>query len=101
MDAAIKHAAPASASGNGPCNDQGGEPDVVLACAGDVPTLEMLAAVDILRELPDLKIRFINVVDLMTLQPQEEHPHGLSDPSSCRCSPPTSRSFSPTTAIRG
>ena len=61
--------------------DQGGEPDVVMACAGDVPTLETLAAVDFLRRnLPDLKIRVVNVVDLMTLQPSTEHPHGLSDP---------------------
>ncbi|MGJ4995520.1 phosphoketolase family protein [Bradyrhizobium sp. HKCCYLS3077] len=58
----------------------GEEPDVVMACAGDVPTLETLAAVDLLRqELPDLKIRVVNVVDLMTLQPRSEHPHGLSD----------------------
>jgi xylulose-5-phosphate/fructose-6-phosphate phosphoketolase len=56
------------------------EPDVVMACAGDVPTLETLAAVDLLRKaLPDLKIRVVNVVDLMTLQPKEQHPHGLSD----------------------
>jgi xylulose-5-phosphate/fructose-6-phosphate phosphoketolase len=61
-------------------NDQGQEPDVVLAAAGDVPTLEALAAVDILRQhFPDLRIRFINVVDLMRLQPRSEHPHGLSD----------------------
>ena len=60
--------------------DQGREPDVVMACAGDVPTLETLAAVALLREhVPDLKVRVINVVDLMTLQPKEEHPHGLSD----------------------
>ncbi len=58
----------------------GGEPDVVMACAGDVPTLETLAAVDLLRQaLPELKIRVVNVVDLMTLQPKEQHPHGLSD----------------------
>ena len=58
----------------------GEEPDVVLAAAGDVPTIEVLAAVDIIRqELPDLKVRMINVVDLMRLQPEEEHPHGLSD----------------------
>jgi xylulose-5-phosphate/fructose-6-phosphate phosphoketolase len=57
-----------------------GEPDVVLACAGDVPTLEALAAAAILRsELPDLRVRFVNVVDLMRLQPESEHPHGLSD----------------------
>ncbi len=61
-------------------NDQSGEPDVVLACCGDTPTLEVLAATSILREhLPDLKIRVINVVDLMKLQPATEHPHGLSD----------------------
>jgi xylulose-5-phosphate/fructose-6-phosphate phosphoketolase len=61
-------------------NDQGAEPDVVMASCGDTPTLEILAAVSILREhLPDLKIRVINVVDLMKLEPQSEHPHGLSD----------------------
>ena len=61
-------------------NDHGGEPDVVMACAGDIPTLETLAAVDILRrELPDLKVRVINVVDLMRIQDEREHPHGLSD----------------------
>jgi xylulose-5-phosphate/fructose-6-phosphate phosphoketolase len=61
-------------------NDEGGEPDVVLGCCGDIPTLEALAATAILRErLPDLKIRVVNVVDLMRLQPESEHPHGLSD----------------------
>ncbi len=61
-------------------NDVGTEPDVVMACAGDVPTIETLAAVDLLRRhVPDLKVRVVNVVDLMTLQPKEEHPHGLSD----------------------
>jgi xylulose-5-phosphate/fructose-6-phosphate phosphoketolase len=61
-------------------NDQDSEPDVVMACCGDVPTLETLAAVSIMRQhLPDLKIRLVNVVDLMKLQPQSEHPHGLSD----------------------
>jgi xylulose-5-phosphate/fructose-6-phosphate phosphoketolase len=61
-------------------NDEDGEPDVVLACCGDVPTLEALAAVGILREhLPELKVRFVNVVDLMRLQPESEHPHGLPD----------------------
>jgi xylulose-5-phosphate/fructose-6-phosphate phosphoketolase len=61
-------------------NDQGGEPDVVMACCGDTPTLEILAATSILRdELPELKIRVINVVDLMKLQSASEHPHGLSD----------------------
>jgi xylulose-5-phosphate/fructose-6-phosphate phosphoketolase len=62
-------------------NDERGVPDVVLACCGDVPTLETLAAAAILRErLPDLKVRVVNVVDLMRLQPRSEHPHGLSDP---------------------
>lgn len=61
-------------------NDVGGEPDVVMACCGDVPTLETLAAVSILRQhLPELKIRVVNVVDLMRLQPELEHPHGLGD----------------------
>ena len=79
MDAAINHASAGIGMWEWACNDQPGEPDIVLAAAGDVPTLEMLAAISILRELtPELKIRFINVVDLMTLQPQEEHPHGLS-----------------------
>jgi xylulose-5-phosphate/fructose-6-phosphate phosphoketolase len=62
-------------------NDGDGEPDVVMACAGDVPTLETLAAVDLLRtNIPQLKIRVVNVVDLMALQPRSEHPHGLADP---------------------
>jgi xylulose-5-phosphate/fructose-6-phosphate phosphoketolase len=79
MEAAINHTGAGIGMWEWACNDQSGEPDVVLAAAGDVPTLEMLAAISILRELvPDLKMRFINVVDLMTLQPQEEHPHGLS-----------------------
>jgi xylulose-5-phosphate/fructose-6-phosphate phosphoketolase len=79
MEAAINHASAGIGMWEWACNDQPGEPDIVLAAAGDVPTLEMLAAIAILRELtPELKIRFINVVDLMTLQPQEEHPHGLS-----------------------
>ena len=79
MEAAINHASAGIGLWEWACSDGGGEPDIVLAAAGDVPTLEMLAAIDILRQLaPDLKIRFINVVDLMTLQPQEEHPHGLS-----------------------
>ncbi|MBZ0068256.1 MAG: phosphoketolase family protein [Thiobacillus sp.] len=78
MNAAINHASAGIGMWEWACNDQDGEPDVVLAAAGDVPTLEMLAAIDILHQLtPDLKIRFINVVDLMTLQPSEEHPHGL------------------------
>jgi xylulose-5-phosphate/fructose-6-phosphate phosphoketolase len=61
-------------------SNDGGDPDVVAACCGDIPTLETLAAVDILRrELPDLKVRVVNVVDLMRLQEESEHPHGLSD----------------------
>ncbi|QEL16816.1 phosphoketolase family protein [Limnoglobus roseus] len=61
-------------------NDNGGDPDVVMACCGDVPTLEILAAVDLIRQhLPELKVRVVNVVDLMKLQPPEEHPHGLPD----------------------
>jgi xylulose-5-phosphate/fructose-6-phosphate phosphoketolase len=79
MEAAINHARAGIGLWEWACNDQPGEPDIVLASAGDVPTLEMLAAIDILRRLaPELKMRFINVVDLMTLQPREEHPHGLS-----------------------
>lgn len=80
MDAAIKHCTAGVGIWDWASNDQGSEPDVVMACAGDVPTLETLAAVDFLRyHFPDLKIRVVNVVDLMTLQPQTEHPHGLSD----------------------
>ncbi len=80
MDAAIKHCTAGLGIWEWASNDKGGDPDVVMACAGDVPTLETLAAVQILREhFPALKVRFINVVDLMTLQPQSEHPHGLSD----------------------
>jgi xylulose-5-phosphate/fructose-6-phosphate phosphoketolase len=79
MDAAIKHSTAGIGIWDWASNDQNGDPDVVLACAGDVPTLEVLAAVDILRrEAPELRMRVINVVDLMTLQPREEHPHGLS-----------------------
>ncbi|MEG5163569.1 phosphoketolase family protein [Microcoleus sp. AT3-A2] len=80
MDAAIKHCTAGIGIWEWASNDKGGEPDVVMACAGDVPTLETLAAVDILRrDYPDLKVRVVNVVDLMTLQPSTEHPHGLSD----------------------
>ncbi|HUW26627.1 MAG TPA: phosphoketolase family protein [Gallionella sp.] len=80
IESATRHCAAGIGIWDWASNDQNGEPDVVLVAAGDVPTLEMLAAVDILRQhVPDLKIRFINVVDLMTLQPKEEHPHGLSD----------------------
>jgi len=80
MDAAIKHCEAGVGIWAWASNDQGGEPDVVMACCGDVPTLETLAAVAMLREqFPDLKIRVVNVVDLMTLQPEREHPHGLND----------------------
>ena len=80
MDAAIKHCTVGLGIWPWASNDRGGEPDVVMACCGDVPTLETLAAVELLRTLfPLLKIRVINVVDLMKLQPQREHPHGLSD----------------------
>jgi len=80
MDAAIKHCTTGIGIWDWASNDNGTEPDVVMACTGDVPTLETLAAVDILRQrLPDLKIRVVNIVDLMTLQPVSEHPHGLSD----------------------
>lgn len=80
IDAAMSHCAEGIGLWEWASNDDDIEPDVVMACAGDVPTLETLAAIDILRQrLPDLKVRVINVVDLMTLQPQSEHPHGLSD----------------------
>jgi xylulose-5-phosphate/fructose-6-phosphate phosphoketolase len=80
MDAAIKHCTKGIGIWEWASTDSGDEPDVVMACAGDVPTLETLAAADYLRKhFPDLKIRVINVVDLMKLQPREEHPHGLSD----------------------
>ncbi len=80
MDAAIKHCTAGIGIWEWASNDQGEEPDVVMACAGDAPTIETLAAVELLwKYFPELKIRVINVVDLMSLQPQSEHPHGLSD----------------------
>ena len=80
MESAIKHCTAGVGIWEWASNDQGGEPDVVMVCAGDVPTLETLAAVTLLRGfLPELRIRVVNVVDLMTLQSQGEHPHGLSD----------------------
>ncbi len=80
LDAAIKHCTAGIGIWPWASNDQGGEPDVVMACCGDVPTLETLAAVELLRtHFPQLKVRVINVVDLMKLQPRSEHPHGLSD----------------------
>ena len=80
MDAAVKHCTAGIGIWPWASNDQGAEPDVVMACAGDVPTLETLAAVQLLRmHFPELKVRVVNVVNLMKLQPQSEHPHGLSD----------------------
>ncbi len=80
MEAAIRHCTAGIGIWSWASNDQGVEPDVVMACCGDVPTLEALAAVDLLRKnVPGLKIRVVNVVDLMVLQPASEHPHGLSD----------------------
>jgi xylulose-5-phosphate/fructose-6-phosphate phosphoketolase len=80
MAAAIRHCTAGVGIWRWASNDDETDPDVVMACAGDVPTMETLAAVDLLRKyLPDLKIRVVNVVDLMTLQPQKEHPNGLSD----------------------
>ena len=80
MDAAVKHCAQGIGIWEWASNDRGGDPDVVMACAGDTPTLETLAAVDLLRQqVPTLKVRVVNVVDLMTLQPRSQHPHGLTD----------------------
>jgi xylulose-5-phosphate/fructose-6-phosphate phosphoketolase len=80
MDAAARHCAEGIGIWEWASNDAGAQPDVVMACAGDVPTLETLAAVSLLRRwLPELKVRVVNVVDLMKLQPASEHPHGLDD----------------------
>ncbi|MGC1436564.1 MAG: phosphoketolase family protein, partial [Terriglobales bacterium] len=80
MDEAIKHCTAGIGIWEWASNDKGGEPDVVMACCGDVPTLETLAAVDLIRQhMPEVKGRVINVVNLMKLQPTSEHPHGLSD----------------------
>ena len=80
MDAAVRHCTAGIGIWEWASNDQNAETDVVMASAGDVPTLEVLAAIDILRQnFPDLKVRMVNVVDLMTLEPKSEHPHGLSD----------------------
>ena len=80
MDDAVAHATRGAGIWQFASNDEGGEPDVVLGCAGDVPTLEALAAADLLRQhLPELRVRVVNVVDLMRLQPQSEHPHGMTD----------------------
>ncbi len=80
MESAVKHCTNGVGIWEWASNDEGGEPDAVMACAGDVPTLETLAAVDLLRQhFPDIKLRVVNVVDLMTLEPPSEHPHGISD----------------------
>ncbi len=80
MEAAVKHCTYGIGLWDWASTDQQAEPDVVIASAGDVPTLEALAAVDLLRQtFPDIRIRFVNVVDLMTIQPPSEHPHGISD----------------------
>jgi xylulose-5-phosphate/fructose-6-phosphate phosphoketolase len=80
MEDAVRHCTRGIGVFEWATSDRGYEPDVVMACAGDVPTLETLAAVDLLRQnLPDLRVRVVNVVDLMRLQPESEHPHGLSD----------------------
>jgi len=80
MESAIEHCTTGIGIWEWASTDKGVEPDVVMACAGDVPTLETLAAVDLLRQhFPDIKIRVVNVIDLMTIQPSSEHPHGLSD----------------------
>jgi xylulose-5-phosphate/fructose-6-phosphate phosphoketolase len=80
MDQAVKHCTAGIGIWEWASSDRGSEPDVVIACCGDVPTLEALAAVELLRKYsPELRVRFINVVDLMTLQPRSEHPHGLTD----------------------
>jgi xylulose-5-phosphate/fructose-6-phosphate phosphoketolase len=80
MDDAIAHCTRGLGIWDWASTDAGRDPDVVLACAGDIPTLEALAAADLLRKhLPDIAVRFVNVVDLMRLQPPSEHPHGMSD----------------------
>jgi phosphoketolase len=80
MDAAIAHCSKGIGIWDFASSDEGQEPDVVMACAGDIATLEALAATAMLRAaFPDLKLRFVNVVDLFKLQPESEHPHGLSD----------------------
>src|SRR5581483_2354796 len=80
MDEAVAHCTRGIGIWEWASNDAGREPDVVLACAGDIPTLETVSATAILRQrLPELKVRLINVVDLMRLQPESEHPHGMPD----------------------
>jgi xylulose-5-phosphate/fructose-6-phosphate phosphoketolase len=90
MDDAILHCTRGIGTWDWASTDAGVEPDVVLGCAADVPTVEVLAAAALLREhLPELKVRVVNVVDLMRLQSADEHPHGLSTTSSTRSSPRT------------
>ena len=102
MDEAIKHCTAGIGIWEWASNDQGGEPDVVMACCGDVPTLETLAAVSLMRRhLPELKVRVVNVVDLMKLQPPRSIRTACRDRTSTSSSPPTSRSSSPSTATRG
>ena len=80
MDEALDHCTRGLGIWSFASNDEGSVPDVVMACCGDIPTLETLAAVQLLRQhLPELKVRVVNVVDLMRLEPDTEHPHGLSD----------------------
>jgi xylulose-5-phosphate/fructose-6-phosphate phosphoketolase len=80
LESAIEHCTSGIGIWQWASTDKGSEPDVVMACAGDIPTLETLAAADLLRQhFPDIKVRVVNVVDLMTIQPSTEHPHGLSD----------------------
>ena len=95
MDQAVRHCTAGLGIWEFASNDQGTEPDVVMACAGDIPTLETLAAVDWLRQnIPDLKIRVVNVVDLMTLQPPPNTRTDCPTKSTIRCSPKDSRSYS-------
>ena len=102
MDEAIVHCTRGLGIWDWASNDEGGEPDVVLGCCGDVPTLETLAAASILRErLPELKVRVVNVVDLMRLQPEKEHPHGLPDTEFDSLFTRRSRSCSRTTGTPG
>jgi xylulose-5-phosphate/fructose-6-phosphate phosphoketolase len=102
MDDAIKHCSAGVGIWEWASNDKGGEPDLVMACAGDVPTLETLAAVDFLRsQFANLKIRVVNVVDLMTLQPRANTPTASPTKILTLFSPPISRLFLPSTAIPG
>ena len=100
MEQAVKHCTQGVGIWDCASSDAGEEPDIVMACCGDTPTLETLAAVTILRDtMPELKIRVVNVVDLMKLEPSTKHPHGLTDADS-RCSPRISPSSSRSTATR-